>query len=78
MYLAKEGKTGVDEWVAVITGQGLLQVGYDMIGLCKFVGVGMGHELISRAIFEATGLTTTSVEIVAAVRRAEMKGLLPG
>ena len=56
MYLAKEGKTSVDEWVEVITRQGLLQVGYDMIGLCKFVGVGMGHDLIVRAIREATGL----------------------
>ena len=75
MYLAKEGKTSVDEWVEVITRQGLLQVGYDMIGLCKFVGVGMGHELISRAIREATGLEVTPDEIVAAVRRAYLRGL---
>ena len=75
MYLAKEGKTSVDEWVEVITRQGLLQVGYDMIGLCKFVGVGMGHDLITRAIKEATGLTVTSGEIVAAVRRAYLRGL---
>lgn len=75
MYLAKEGKTGLDDWVEVITRQGLLQVGYDMIGLCKFVGVGMGHELISRAIKQATGLQLTSDEIVAAVRRAYLRGL---
>jgi aldehyde:ferredoxin oxidoreductase len=75
MYLAKEGKTGLDEWVEVITRQGLLQVGYDMIGLCKFVGVGMGHELIARAIREATGLEVSSEEIVAAVRRAYLRGL---
>ncbi len=75
MYLAKEGKTGLDDWVEVITRQGLLQVGYDMIGLCKFVGVGMGHDLIARAILEATGLEVTSGEIVAAVRRAYLRGL---
>ncbi len=75
MYLAKEGKTGLDDWVEVITRQGLLQVGYDMLGLCKFVGVGMGHELISRAIHEATGLKVSSEEIVATVRRAYLRGL---
>jgi len=75
MYLAKEGKASVEAWVEVITRMGLLQVGYDMIGLCKFVGVGMGHELIPRAIFQATGLQIPSEEIVAAVRRAYLRGL---
>jgi len=75
MLYAKEGKRSVDEWVQVITTQGLLQVGYDMLGLCKFVGVGMGHDLIIRAIREATGLDFTSAEIVAAVRRAYLRGL---
>jgi aldehyde:ferredoxin oxidoreductase len=75
MYLAKEGKTGLDDWVHAITVNGLLQVGYDMIGLCKFVGVGMGHELIATAIREATGLEITSEDIVAAVRRAYLRGL---
>lgn len=75
MYLAKEGKTGVDDWVNTITSNGLLQVGYDMIGLCKFVGVGMGHELIVNAIREATGLEIKSADIVAAVRRAFLRGL---
>ena len=75
MYLAKEGKTGLDDWVEVVTRQGLMQVGYDMIGLCKFVSVGIGQDLISRAIREATGLEVTSEEIVAAVRRAYLRGL---
>lgn len=75
MLLAKEGKQTVDEWVQAITTGGLLQVGYDMIGLCKFVGVGMGHDLIANAIREATGLEITSAEIVAAVRRAYLRGL---
>lgn len=75
MLLAKEGKHSLDEWVTAITTSGLLQVGYDMIGLCKFVGVGIGHELIARAIREATGLEIDSGEIVAAVRRAYLRGL---
>jgi aldehyde:ferredoxin oxidoreductase len=35
----------------------------------------MGHELIVRAIREATGLEIGSEEIVAAVRRAYLRGL---
>jgi len=75
MLLAKEGKHSLEEWVTAITTTGLLQVGYDLIGLCKFVGVGMGHELVVRAIREATGLEVASPEIVAAVRRAYLRGL---
>ena len=75
MLLAKEGKKSVEEWVQAITTGGLLQVGYDMIGLCKFVGVGIGHDLIVNGIREAVGLEFTSAEIVAAVRRAYLRGL---
>ena len=75
MLYAKEGKRTVDEWVQAITGPGLLQVGYDMLGLCKFVGVGIGHDLIVRAIRETTGLELSSAEIVATVRRAYLRGL---
>ena len=75
MLLAKEGKTSVSDWANVITTSGLLQVGYDMLGLCKFVGAGIGHDLIARAIQEATGLEIPSAEIVAAVRRAYLRGL---
>ena len=75
LLLAREGKTGLDEWVQAITQVGLLQVGYDMIGLCKFVGLGMGHEFFVRAIQAATGIEVTSEEIVAAVRRAYLRGL---
>lgn len=75
MLLAKEGKHSIEEWVTAITTTGLMQVGYDMIGLCKFVGVGIGHDLIIRAIREAVGLEITSEEIAAAVRRAYLRGL---
>lgn len=75
MMLAKEGKRSMDEWVQAITTGGLLQVGYDMIGLCKFVGVGIGHDIIVRALREAAGLEIASEEIVASVRRAYLRGL---
>ncbi|MBU5613879.1 aldehyde ferredoxin oxidoreductase C-terminal domain-containing protein [Geomonas azotofigens] len=75
MLLAKEGVTTVEGWAKAITTTGLLQVGYDMIGLCKFVGAGMGHELVSQAIAEATGLKVPPEDIVAAVRRAYLRGL---
>jgi aldehyde:ferredoxin oxidoreductase len=71
----REGKTSVEDWAHAITQVGLLQVGYDMIGLCKFVGLGMGHEFTTRAIKTATGLEVTSEELVAAVRRAYLRGL---
>ncbi len=75
MMLAKEGKHSLDEWVQAITSGGLLQVGYDMIGLCKFVGVGIGHDIIVRAVKEAAGLEIASADIVASVRRAYLRGL---
>ncbi|WP_224982412.1 aldehyde ferredoxin oxidoreductase C-terminal domain-containing protein [Geomonas agri] len=75
MLLARDGKVGLDEWVHAVTKQGLLQVGYDMIGLCKFVGLGMGHDFVVRAVKAATGLEIDSDQIVAAVRRAYLRGL---
>ena len=75
MLLAKEGKRTVEDWAQAITTGGLLQVGYDMIGLCKFVGVGIGHDVITRALREAVGLEIGSEEIVACVRRAFLRGL---
>jgi len=75
MLYAKEGKSTVEEWTQAITTTGLLQVGYDMVGLCKFVGVGIGHDLIVTGIRETTGLQISSEQVVAAVRRAYLRGL---
>jgi len=75
MLLAKEGKTSLDDWVAAITGSGLLQVGHDMIGLCKFVGIGANHDAIVSAIKSTTGIEVTSHELGQAVRRAYLRGL---
>jgi aldehyde:ferredoxin oxidoreductase len=75
LLLAKEGKTGLDDWVKAITRTGLLQVGHDMIGLCKFVGFGAASEVTARAIRAATGLELSVAELEAAVRRAFLRGL---
>ena len=75
LLLVRQGKTDLDYWVDAITQTGLLIVGYDMIGLCKFVGVPIDHPLIVRAVKEATGLEVTSEELNAAVRRAFLLGL---
>lgn len=75
LLLAREGKTSLDDWAHAITRVALLQVGYDLIGLCKFVGLGMAHEFVPRAIQAATGLEIPSEEVVAAVRRAYLRGL---
>ncbi len=75
LLLVRQGKTDLDYWVDAITKTGLLIVGYDMIGLCKFVGVPIDHPLIVRAVKEATGLDVTSEELNAAVRRAFLLGL---
>lgn len=75
LLLAKEGKTGLDEWVTAITGAGLMQVGHDMTGLCKFVGIGASHEAIADAIRATTGLKVTPMELSQAVRRAYLRGL---
>ena len=75
LLLVRQGETGLDFWVNAITQTGLLMVGYDMIGLCKFVGVGINHQLIVDAVKAATGLEVTAGDLTAAVRRAFMLGL---
>ncbi|MDF1526482.1 MAG: aldehyde ferredoxin oxidoreductase C-terminal domain-containing protein [bacterium] len=75
LLLAREGKTDLNYWVDAITGKGLLMTGYDMIGLCKFIGVGIGHRLVGEAVREATGLEISGEEMEAAVRRAFLLGL---
>ena len=75
MLLAKEGKTSLDEWTVAITQLGLLQVGFDAIGLCKFVGVWINNELIPQAIHAVTGLNITSMDLEQAVRRIYLRGL---
>jgi aldehyde:ferredoxin oxidoreductase len=75
LLLVRQGETGLDYWVNAITQTGLLMVGYDMIGLCKFIGVGINHQLIVDAVKAATGLEVTADDLAAAVRRSFMLGL---
>lgn len=71
----REGGVGLEDWVQAVTQQGLLRIGYDMIGLCSCTGVDMGDNLLVRAINAATGLRIDSVELTAAVRRVYLRGL---
>jgi aldehyde:ferredoxin oxidoreductase len=75
MQLLREGNTDLDYWVNAITQMGLYQVGHDMLGLCKFIGMGVDHEMIPKAIKLTTGIELSSEEVVAAVRRAYLRGL---
>lgn len=75
LSFAKDGNTNLDYWVKAITDSGVLQVGYDMIGLCKFIGLLMNHEMFPRAIKAATGLEVSSIDLETAIRRAYFRGL---
>jgi aldehyde:ferredoxin oxidoreductase len=75
MLLAKEGKCTVEDWTEVITQLGLLQVGFDAIGMCKFVGVWVTNEVIARGIKAVTGLSISPQEMEQAVRRIYLRGL---
>ena len=75
MNLLREGNTDLDYWVKSITQVGLYQVGHDMLGLCKFIGMGVDNELIPQAIKLTTGIEVSSNDVVAAVRRAYLRGL---
>lgn len=75
MNILREGNTDLDYWVNAITKIGLYQVGHDMLGLCKFIGMGVNHEMIPKAIKLTAGIEIASTDIVAAVRRAYLRGL---
>lgn len=75
MNLLREGKTDLDYWVNAITRAGLYQVGHDMTGLCKFIGMTADHEFLPQAIKLTTGIELSTEEILAAVRRSYLRGL---
>lgn len=75
MNIYRDGKTDLDYWVNAITNVGLYQVGMDMIGVCKFVGIFVNHDIMVRGINGANGLCLTAEEITAAVRRSYLRGL---
>lgn len=75
MNLLREGNTDLDYWVNAITKSGLYQVGHDMLGLCKFIGMGVDHGMIPEAIKLTVGIDLSSADLLAAVRRAYLLGL---
>jgi aldehyde:ferredoxin oxidoreductase len=74
MNLALQGDTSMDYWVEAITRKGLYQVRDDLLGSCKFAG--MNHKMALVAIKAATGLEVTQDELLAATRRAFLRGLV--
>jgi aldehyde:ferredoxin oxidoreductase len=75
MNIYRDGKTDLDYWTNAITNVGLYQVGMDMIGVCKFVGIFVNHDIVVRAINGANDLCLSAEEITAAVRRSYLRGL---
>ena len=73
MSLALEGDTSVDYWAKAITERGLFMVRDDILGLCKFAG--LSPENVVKALKHEIGLEITSQELLAAVRRAFIRGL---
>jgi len=74
MLLALQGDTSMEYWVDAITKKGLYQVRDDLLGSCKFAG--MNHKMALTALKEATGLEITQEELLAATRRAFLRGLV--
>ena len=73
LLLVLEGETSMDYWVDAITKRGLFQVRDDLLGSCKFSG--MTHPMALTAVKEATGLAVSEEDLLAAVRRAYLRGL---
>ncbi|HUJ75925.1 MAG TPA: aldehyde ferredoxin oxidoreductase C-terminal domain-containing protein, partial [bacterium] len=73
LMLFMQNDTSLDYWVKAITERGLYQVRDDLIGLCKFAGA--NHKMVLQAIKSATGLEVSQEDLLAATRRAYLRGL---
>ena len=73
MSLVLEGQTSLDFWVHAITQRGLYQVRDDLTGVCKFAG--MTAERQAQALQDELGLKISKDELLAAVRKAFVRGL---
>ncbi len=75
--LTREGKSDLESWVTGITQTKLNIVGFDMIGLCKFfdIGKGIGTQMVVDCLQSECGLTVTTAELAASVRKAFLRGL---
>jgi len=72
MLAALVGDTSLDYWVDAITAKGLFQVRDDLLGSCKFAG--MNHKMALVALKDV-GLEVSQEDLLAAVRRAFLRGL---
>ncbi len=72
MLAALVGDTSLEFWVDAITAKGLFQVRDDLLGSCKFAG--MNHKMALTALKDV-GLELEQEELLAAVRRAFLRGL---
>ncbi len=73
MALVMEGDTSMDYWVKAITQKGLYQVRDDLLGTCKFAG--MGQKMAIAAVQVEGGIDVPLEDLMAAVRRAYLRGL---
>ena len=73
MSVVLEGNTSLDFWVNAITQRGLYQVKDDLIGVCKFAGLTPEKE--AQALQAEFGLRISQDDLLAAVRRAFLRGL---
>jgi aldehyde:ferredoxin oxidoreductase len=73
LLLAMEGDTSFEYWVKAITQRGLYQVRDDMLGLCKFSA--NPPQAAAQMLQHEIGLEITPEELLAAVRRAYIRGL---
>ena len=74
LLLLFEGETSMEYWVGAITDpdRGLVQFPYDMVGLCKFAG--LGAPAIAAAVGELTGLEVTADSLREMTVRTFLRG----
>ena len=74
LLLLFEGETSMDYWVGAITepGRGLVQFPYDMVGICKFAG--MGAPAVAGAVQELTGLDVSADSLNEMTVRTFLRG----
>lgn len=76
LLLVFDGKTDIDYWFNAITepGRGYYYTRDDVLGLCKFAGT--PEKVIEPVFKDFYGLTITREDLVHAVQRANLRGLL--
>ena len=74
LLLLFEGETSMDYWVGAITdpARGLVQFPYDMVGICKFAG--MGAPAVAGAVQELTGLDVSADSLNEMTVRTFLRG----